>query len=804
MLENKRGPGGSDAEAPHQDHHAARGANNKDARGSKPTPDGLTAQRKRLRDVGFAPIPVVGKKPVPEEWQKKTTATDTEIDTWSGYKNTGLITRLMPALDVDIYNPEAAQAVEELVRERFRARGKVLVRIGEEPKRAIPFRTDCPFKKITEVLIPPENDPTAVYLKRDDSFRPMDQQIELLCDGQQLVAFGIHPDTRKPYRWIGGEPGEVRRDELPELTEAEARQLVQDVAQLLCDKFGYTRKQSATRLEAATRAPNNKLVADNIAEVAAAVEVIPNDIPGWEDWNRVMMAIWAATGGSEEGFKIADRWCAKWEGYDAKNTRERWKAISKSPPNQIGAGTIFYLADRASPGWRAALQPTSLDDFVAYLPAHNYIFLPTREPWPASSVDSQLPPVAKLDENGNAVLEKNGKPMRMAAHSWLDKHRSVQQMTWAPGSPELIPNKLVAEGGWIDRKGTTCLNLYRPATIKLGNAAEAKPWVDLVKSVYPDEYEHIIKYFAQRVQHPEVKINHCVVLGGPPGIGKDTILEAVKHAVGPWNFLEVAPGDLFKPFNGYVKSVILRISEARDLGEFNRYAFYEHTKTLMAAPPDVLRCNEKFLREHSVFNVTGVVITTNHKTDGIYLPDDDRRHFVAWSTVTKESFPDNFWQEFWRWYHNGGLEHVAAYLSEYDLTGFDPKAPPQKTKGFWDIVDANRAPEDSEMADALDKLGNPPATTLSEIVEAAATEDFEHWLGERKNRRVIPHRLERCGYVPVASLTSQDRLWVVGGKRQVIYARADLPLAERIKAAEDLVRRGPKPPPKIAELKPLK
>ena len=54
----------------------------------------------------------------------------------------------------------------------------------------------------------------------------VNQKIELLCDGQQLVAFGIHPDTRKPYRWIGGEPGEVGRDQLPQLAETEAQDLV--------------------------------------------------------------------------------------------------------------------------------------------------------------------------------------------------------------------------------------------------------------------------------------------------------------------------------------------------------------------------------------------------------------------------------------------------------------------------------------------------------------------------------------------------------------------------------------------------
>ena len=46
----------------------------------------------------------------------------------------------------------------------------------------------------------------------------------------------------------------------------------------------------------------------------------------------------------------------------------------------------------------------SFGDFVAYLPQHNYVFLPTREPWPASSVNSQFPPVALLNAKGKPVL----------------------------------------------------------------------------------------------------------------------------------------------------------------------------------------------------------------------------------------------------------------------------------------------------------------------------------------------------------------------------------------------------------------
>ena len=49
-------------------------------------------------------------------------------------------------------------------------------------------------------------------------------------------------------------------------------------------------------------------------------------------------------------------------------------------------------------------------------------------------------------------------------------------------------------------------------------------------------------------------------------------------------------------------------------------------KTILAAPPDTLRVDEKNIREHSIINCVGVVITTNHKSDGIFLPAEDRRH----------------------------------------------------------------------------------------------------------------------------------------------------------------------------------
>ncbi|SEE37960.1 Bifunctional DNA primase/polymerase, N-terminal [Rhizobiales bacterium GAS191] len=416
------------------------------------------------------------------------------------------------------------------------------------------------------------------------------------------------------------------------------------------------------------------------------------------------------------------------------------------------------------------LTRASLEDFYAYMPQHSYIYIPTREHWPASSIDGKFRKVGKVK-----------------ASKWLDQNRAVNQMTWAPGEEMLIHNRVMTEGGWIEKEGII-FNLYRPAIVEPGDATRAGRWLEHVHRLFGEDAEHIVKWFAQRVQHPEVKINHALVLGSEKqGIGKDVMLEPVKRTIGPWNFGEVNPQQVLGRFNGFFKRVILRINEARDLGDTSRYQFYDHMKTYIASPPDVLRVDEKNTKEYSILNCVGIIITTNYKTTGIYLPAEDRRHYVAWSNLAPGDFSEGYWNSFCQWYEVEGFNHVAAYLREYDISAFDPKAPPPKTRAFWDIVDANRAPEDAELADALDALGNPEATTIRHVINHSPPA-FAQWLQEKRNRREIPHRFEKCGYVQIRSPDRQDGLWRVCGVRQMIYVLSTLSCKDQIIAAKKLIQ----------------
>jgi putative DNA primase/helicase len=98
--------------------------------------------------------------------------------------------------------------------------------------------------------------------------------------------------------------------------------------------------------------PNKKFVADDLEELAAAVAVIPNDIRDYYGWKNFGMAIYSATEG--EGFEIFDDFSRRWIGgkYNEEHTQKAWRQIERSPPKLIGAGTIYHMANKASPEWR--------------------------------------------------------------------------------------------------------------------------------------------------------------------------------------------------------------------------------------------------------------------------------------------------------------------------------------------------------------------------------------------------------------------------------------------------------------------
>ena len=72
-------------------------------------------------------------------------------------------------------------------------------------------------------------------------------------------------------------------------------------------------------------------------------------------------------------------------------------------------------------------------------------------------------------------------------------------------------------------------------------------------------------------------------------------------------------------------------------------------KVYTAAPPDVLRVDEKNLREYSVLNcVRRASSPPTTKRTAFICPPTIGRHYVAWANLDKDVRSD-YWSSLWRW-----------------------------------------------------------------------------------------------------------------------------------------------------------
>ena len=247
-----------------------------------------TALRLQLLAHGYEPIPVVGPDYPGESpgkgvalvgwttveitpaliksWQKGPRATDV---------NTGMRGGRLVIVDVDVLTPDLA---DELGGVATSLLGPTpLERVGKAPKRALCYRTATPMPKIkTPTLVMPDGR-TAL--------------VEVLGQGQQAVGFGIHPETRRPYRWVDRSPLEVRLADLPEVQEDAVRRFIATAEDLLRAAGGRTERElraaKSQPHKASPRADRSRndcnFAEPTYAEVADAMRAVPNthDWAGW-------------------------------------------------------------------------------------------------------------------------------------------------------------------------------------------------------------------------------------------------------------------------------------------------------------------------------------------------------------------------------------------------------------------------------------------------------------------------------------------------------------------------------------------
>jgi hypothetical protein len=436
-----------------------------------------------------------------------------------------------------------------------------------------------------------------------------------------------------------------------------------------------------------------------------------------------------------------------------KATRAIGRACAGRTMHHFMRPAAARAAQSASNGPQLDLNANGIvqpDDFLAYLPKHEYIHRPTGAMWPAASLDATV-----------------GKDTR----AMLDITVPVHALAWAPGRPERFQ--------WRDldatnEKAAHCwvYNRYQPPRVPRRNE-DVTLWLNLLNRLYPKDAQHILMYLADAVQNPGTKCNHALVLGSRVhGIGKDTLLLPMHWAVGAANYRTIKPAELLGTYNPWVATRILQISESRNLGDsdgrVSKYEMYESTKDLCAAPPPTLACVDKYVARIEVANVLRLILTTNHEIDGLYLPPQDRRYYCAWSDAG--ALPEAESKVLYAWYAAGGDEAVAYYLAHLDISSFNRAAEPPRTEWWHLLVDEGNPHDANPVADAIEAAGNP-AWLTADLLAAKGGTAVAGWLANPVNGKTsLSRALSKCGYRKLRNPEEKRGRWKINGKQLHVYA----------------------------------
>lgn len=338
-----------------------------------------------LTDLGYHVLPIWPSDKKPGQikggewcnfvgWEKycDRQAKAFELQVWSQWEGCGIgigCGRTVIGVDLDILDAGLAIKVQELAVQMLGP--TPAVRVGQRPKALLVYRVAEPFRSIIR--------------------RP----IEVLGEGKQFVAYGIHPKTGQPYQWIDDGLADLHLSQLPKVTRAQVEAFIEAALALLPEELKAPAAMNghdggAASIHGATA---------TLEAVRSAVEALPEPGDSFDERTKIGMAIWAATRGSEEGYEIFHGWVSRAEHFDPKKGRERWDHWHRSPPCKLGFGSLCYLAQQH--GWVPPIDIV-FNETLAALPPADFLFEQARAARPEAPAPKKAyqVPAELLDLDG--------------------------------------------------------------------------------------------------------------------------------------------------------------------------------------------------------------------------------------------------------------------------------------------------------------------------------------------------------------------------------------------------------------------
>lgn len=280
-----------------------------------PKPSSLPLLAARLADLGYLPVPIPsGKKgPLQKDWQHLRLTAETAPAAFAGAGLVGILHTNTGVLDIDVTDPALSADFAAEVRRRW---PDALERIGAAPKTAFWFKVDGEQWAVKN---------TRRAERTTAEGEVLTAQVEVRAFTGQAVAYGLHPVTLRPYSWPNGELWATARDALPMLTGDDAEDF-RNWADARIAEWAGPQPVDLLRIDTGGERCRALSLETGRGEVEEILDWIDPDVP-YKDWLAVLMALHGHFNGSAEGFALADAWSAKGAKYRAGDVASRWAGL---------------------------------------------------------------------------------------------------------------------------------------------------------------------------------------------------------------------------------------------------------------------------------------------------------------------------------------------------------------------------------------------------------------------------------------------------------------------------------------------
>jgi hypothetical protein len=452
-----------------------------------------------------------------------------------------------------------------------------------------------------------------------------------------------------------------------------------------------------------------------LSDLASALEVIPVEDMSHIQWVIIGMALHNATGGSDTGLGLFDKFSRRNPAdYDRKGLERQWRSFGNKPLGKRlrTAGTIYYLAQQH--GWQfpprdppsadrpphdenatdkepradgsqsdvkthttADRLPEGLLTPKAVLSFFNCRYMLVKEAGKAVIFEPLVDPMLKrryfdrlriadfkalyanrdvLDDDGK------GKPLvRRAAEFWLrhaERRQYLGGVVFQPGQTVAADTLNLWDGFAITPQPGLCPRLYHHIRYVICRGdATLSSW--------------LINWIARMLQRPAERAEVCVVICGfEEGSGKSTLGRVLMRLLGQHAFSITDPRHLVGSFNAHLRDCIFLLGdEAFYAGD---KAHVGILKAIITEP--TLTIEGKFRDAILVSNFLHVMLTAN--AEWVVPASLSARRFLVLDASPQYVGDHEYFHALWAELEAGGLAAFLHDMLHRDLSRFNWREPP--------------------------------------------------------------------------------------------------------------------------------